>query len=55
MAAAKARASKHNRAKIRCDDVKVEPAESRRRIADRMGAMAAMDCNVLSTKTRQYF
>jgi hypothetical protein len=53
IAIAKSRASRHNRANVRCDDVKVDPAGSRRRIADRIGTIAAMSCSGLATRHRQ--
>lgn len=40
-AAAKARASRHNWTKMTCDDVKVEPEGSTRRMADLIGGIAA--------------
>ena len=40
-ASANARTSRHIRAKVRCEDVKVEPAGSMRRIAVLIGAIAA--------------
>lgn len=50
IAVANSRASRHNRANVRCDDVNVDPAESRRRIADWIGTMAAMSCSLLATR-----
>ena len=40
-AAVYARASRHNWAKMTCEDVKVEPDSSTRSMADRIGGIAA--------------